>query len=347
MKTRRHSCLCCVLATLLTAASTAGCRDDDEPSGSDDVNDTSGDGGASGEAGSGGESSTDAGSGVESTGDASSSGATTGDPGSGAESTGDSGSGGESSGDPGSGGETTGDLCVTKDDGSSTGPGQYTVSSIELIPGVDGATVYYPAELADSPCTFWVIGWGNGTSSTGGDAYPEYFNRLASHGFVVAVAHTNFAANGPVILDTAALVLAENDNPQSVFFGKLATAYGVMGKSQGAIAASRDVNTDPNAIAAVLVAGAVGSVAKPALFATGDEDFLKQQTLTGYEAATDTAVFAEAVTGVSHQDLDGNVAVAQLATSFMRCHLQQDAAACAYVACADCQVERWGAYQVK
>ena len=249
--------------------------------------------------------------------------------------------------DPDIGGPGDDDRCAVTDDGSSTGPGRYTVASEELAPGNDGATVYYPAELAESPCTFSVIGWGNGTSSTGGDAYPAYFERLASHGFVVAVAHTNFASQGTIILDTAARVLAENDNPDSVFFGKLRSEYGVMGKSQGAIAAARDVNTDPNAIAAVMVAGAAGAVTKPALFATSDDDFLRGGTLAGYEASTDDAVYAEAAGGVNHLALDDYVAVAELATSFMRCQLQDDATACAYVACADCQVEEWGDYRVK
>ena len=237
--------------------------------------------------------------------------------------------------------------CWVAGDGSSDGPGPYAVRSMERAPGTSGFTVYYPAELVESPCTFAVIGWGNGTSSTGGDAYPAYFDRLASYGFVVAVAHTNFASRGTVILDTAAQVLADNDDPDSIFYQKLRAGYGVMGKSQGAIAAARDVNTDPNAIAAVMIAGSAGSVGKPALFATGDDDFLRGGTLSGYEAATDEAVYAEAAGGVGHLDLDDYVGVAKLATSFMRCHLQDDPNACAYVACADCQSEPWGDYRVK
>ncbi len=237
--------------------------------------------------------------------------------------------------------------CLTVDDGSSTGPGRFTVRSMELAPGNDGSTAYFPEGIEQSPCTFPVIGWGNGTSSTGGAAYPAYFERLASHGFVVAVAHTNFAAVGPVILDTAAQVLDQNDDPDSIFYGKLQKGYGVMGKSQGAIAAARDVNTDPDALAAVMIAGSAGTVTRPALFATGDADFLRTATLDGYEAATDEAVYAEAAGGVDHLDLDENVGVAQLATSFMRCHLQSDAEACTYVACPDCQVEPWGDYRLK
>lgn len=249
--------------------------------------------------------------------------------------------------DTGSVDDTGTSSCLNSDDGASSGRGQYTVGTMELAPGNDGATVYYPAELEDSPCTFAVIGWGNGTSSTGGDAYPVYFDRLASHGFVVAVAHTNFALNGPVLLDTAAQVLALNDDPDSVFYGKLRTGYGMMGKSQGAIAAARDVETDPNAIAAVMVAGSGGTLTKPALFATGDDDFLQGGTLNGYEAASGEAVYAEAAGGVGHLALDEYAGTAELATSFMRCHLQDDANACTYVACVDCQVEAWGDYRVK
>ncbi len=237
--------------------------------------------------------------------------------------------------------------CLNGDDGASTGPGQYTVASEELASGNDGTTVYYPAEIASSPCTFSVIGWGNGTSAVGGEAYPEYFERLARHGFVVAVAHTNFTLNGTVLTDTVAEVMAEGEQADSPLFGKLRAEYGLMGKSQGATAASRDVNTDPNAIAAVMVAGATGEVTRPALFATGDSDFLQGQTLNGYEAASGQAVYAEAAGGVGHLDLDEYAGVAALATSFVRCHLQSDPVACDYLACEDCQVEAWGDYRVK
>lgn len=242
---------------------------------------------------------------------------------------------------------TTDAPCVHVDDGASTGPGHYTVASEVLTSGDDGTTVYYPAEIAESACTFSVIGWGNGTSSTGGEAYPEYFERLARHGFVVAVAHTNFTLNGTILTDTVAEVMAEGDQPASPLYGKLRAEYGLMGKSQGAIAASRDVNTDSNAIAAVLVAGASGEVTRPALFATSDNDFLQRQTLNGYEAASDRAVYAEAAGGVGHLDLDEHAGVAALATSFMRCHLQADPVACDYVACEACQVEAWGDYRAK
>lgn len=237
--------------------------------------------------------------------------------------------------------------CLTPDDGASTGPGAYRVAVEDLAAGNTGTTVYYPAEIASSPCTFSVIGWGNGTSAVGGDAYPVYFDQLARHGFVVAVAHTNVTLNGTVLIDTVAEVMAKADQVDSPLYGKLRAEYGLMGKSQGAIAASRDVNTDPNAIAAVMVAGAMGTVTRPALFATGDSDFLRGQTLNGYEAASDQAIYAEAAGGVGHLTLDAHPGVAALATSFMRCHLQRDAVACDDLACESCQVEAWGAYRVK
>lgn len=95
-----------------------------------------------------------------------------------------------------------------------------------------------------------------------------------------------------------------------------------------------------------MVAGSRGTLTRPALFATGTADFLREMTFNGFESATDQAVFAEA-RDLGHQDLDDSVPVAQLATSFMRCHLQGDANACAYLACEDCQVEPWVTYLIK
>lgn len=71
----------------------------------------------------------------------------------------------------------------------------------------------YKLDLTKAVYLWRFVGWGNGTSSTGGDAYPVDVDRLASHGFVVAVAHTNVALNGPVLLDTAARALALNGDP--------------------------------------------------------------------------------------------------------------------------------------
>ena len=255
--------------------------------------------------------------------------------------------------------------CQYDDDGTSVGSGDLAVRSMVIAADSDptdsiddGTTVYYPEILETSTCTFKVVGWGNGTTGSGGAYYPEYFNHLASHGFVVAVAHTNLtlAADQPV-LTSINLVMTENDNPASVFFQKLDTAFGLVGKSQGAFAVAREL-ADPNAVAGVLIASGSGeddALTKPGLFVTGDSDFAQPTVVSAYDDATGEAIFAQATQApnpeddisAGHMDLNDRVGAIELSTSFMRCHLRGDPKTCEFVSCETCQVEPWSVFRTK
>ncbi len=252
--------------------------------------------------------------------------------------------------------------CQVDDDGSSRESGGLEVRSLVLVPDSstdanDGTTVYYPALLeTDSSCTFSVIGWGNGTTGFGGADYPAYFNHLASYGFVVAVAHTNLTmADSQPILASIELVMAAAEDPESTFFEKLDTAFGLMGKSQGAIAAGREL-AELDAVAGVLIASGSprsSPLTKPGLFITGDSDFAQPFVVSSYNAATGPAVLAQAAQednpgddpSAGHQELNEREGAVELSTSFMRCHLQSNDNACDYVNCAQCQVEPWSLFE--
>ncbi|MEL6188463.1 MAG: hypothetical protein AAFU79_27895, partial [Myxococcota bacterium] len=219
----------------------------------------------------------------------------------------------------------------------------------------DGTTLYYPAVVETSRCTFKVIGWGNGSTGSGGAHYPAYFDHLASHGFVVAVAHTNrTTAESRPILTSVELAMAENADPSSVFYQKLDAEFGLIGKSLGAIAVAREMS-DEGAVAGVLIgsgSGAETALTKPGLFATGDEDYLRQPVRAAYDAASGEAIYAQAAQeeggfADGHFDLDDREGLIELSTSFMRCHLRESAPACSYIRCEDCQVEPWSVYQTK
>lgn len=254
--------------------------------------------------------------------------------------------------------------CQVDDDGSSQDPGGLEVRSRVLVEDSapdanDGITVYYPELLeTDDGCIFQVIGWGNGTTGFGGGDYPVYFNRLASYGFVVAVAHTNQTlSDDQPILAAVNQVMTERESPGSVFFGKLDPAFGLMGKSQGAIAAARELQ-ESAAVAAVLIAS--GSMpdmplTKPGLFVTGDSDFARQFVINAYDAAAGPATLAQAAQdenpqgdpAAGHQDLNDREGAVQLSASFMRCHLQGNDNACTFVQCAECQQEPWTRFESK
>lgn len=242
--------------------------------------------------------------------------------------------------------------CSIIDDGSSAGNGILPTESMELVSGDSGTTLYYPANLPYSGCTFPVIGWGNGAGTSGGSGYVPYFEQLASYGFIVAVSHSPAAANGTPILDSVQRALALNADVTSIFYQKLRSQFGLMGKSLGSIAASRDIGNSTHPVqasiygaAAVMFSGSVTNVSKPGLWITGDEDFLAGMTETGYTSSTGLSVFVTGGPGVTHLTLSDYIPGIELATSFMRCSLRGDANTCEYILCEDCQVENWVDYQ--
>jgi hypothetical protein len=242
---------------------------------------------------------------------------------------------------PSAGGVWNGATCEIEDDGTSEGLGPFEVTAMAL----SATTIYYPVGIEASSCTFPVIGWGNGMGTTGGTGYPEYFNQMASHGFVVAASHSG-AVTGDLILASVQDALNESSNPSSPLYQKLDAAFGVMGKSFGAIAAAEAVQSSPDAIAAVMIAGALTGVSDPGLFVTGTIDHMRMNVSNGYNAASGTAIYAEE-DGAHHMDLSHSWDVAELSASFMRCYLSGDTNACNYVACFDCQIGNWAVYQTK
>lgn len=239
------------------------------------------------------------------------------------------------------GGTWNAETCHIVDDGTSDGPGPFMVESMTI----GETTIHYPVGMAESGCKFPVIGWGNGSGTRGGDAYPEYFNQLASHGFVVAASHSP-AVTGELILASVQIALNENANPASPLYQKLESKFGVMGKSLGAIAAANAVQMSPDAIAAVMIAGSQPGVSDPGLFVSGTGDFLRQMVENSYNAATGPAIYAEEV-GATHLDLSSSEDVAELATSFMRCYLRGDASAYNYIISPASQIGGWERYELK
>jgi hypothetical protein len=227
------------------------------------------------------------------------------------------------------------------DDGSSHGLGPFEVTSMTI----GETTIHYPVGIESSTHTFPIIGWGNGMGTSGGEAYPEYFTQLVSHGMVVAASHSA-AVSGELILASVQVALDENGDPGSPLFQKLAPQFGVMGKSFGGMAAAEAVQLSSNAIAAVMIAGSRTGLTDPGLFVTGTGDFLNAMVANGYAAASGPAIFAE-LQGAGHMDLSHSREAAELATSFLRFHLNSDAVARSHITSPDSQQANWATYEVK
>jgi hypothetical protein len=97
--------------------------------------------------------------------------------------------------------------------------------------------VYRPRHLGVGGIRHPLITWGNGSDGSP-EGYDFFLRHVASWGFVVIATREDQTGDGDEILDAARFAVAENDNPSSIFFGKLATdRVGAMGHSQGAAGA--------------------------------------------------------------------------------------------------------------
>ncbi|QBS40293.1 alpha/beta hydrolase [Nocardia sp. CS682] len=92
--------------------------------------------------------------------------------------------------------------------------------------------VWYPTDLGQERHP--IVVWGNGTKAVPSQ-YAYLLRHLASWGFVVIATENQNTGSGADIRQSLDYLLAQADDPASVFFGKLdPTAVGAMGHSQGA-----------------------------------------------------------------------------------------------------------------
>ncbi|MFI6999440.1 hypothetical protein [Nocardia sp. NPDC050175] len=92
--------------------------------------------------------------------------------------------------------------------------------------------VWYPTDLGAGRHP--IVVWGDGTSAVPGQ-YAYLLRHLASWGFVVIGTENQSTGSGADIRKSLDYLLAQGDDPASVFYGKLdKDAVGAMGHSQGA-----------------------------------------------------------------------------------------------------------------
>ncbi len=158
-------------------------------------------------------------------------------------------------------------FCLAPGNGDYTQPGPYAVAtkSVDLastgaLPADGGATTYelfYPENMDDG-CPHPFIAWGNGLGIPGSYAHAFMNRNLASWGLVV------IASDNPVVVHgvsapyhTAAIdyMLAQNQDPSSLFYGKLSTRVGTAGCSLGGAAATL-ASAHPNVEATMLLESA-------------------------------------------------------------------------------------------
>jgi hypothetical protein len=291
------------------------------------------------------------------TGSSGSSGASSGGSGSGG-SSGTGGSSGGSGGSSGGSGSSSGaggtGLCLqTKGnppDYSQAGP--YTVQKVTVdladaglgsAPAPTTFTIYYPSPM-EATCPHPVVAWGNGTGVTGQSTYGFYNSNAASWGMVAIASDNSNVAGAPYLSTAVEYLLAQNKNPSSVFYQKLAAKAGVAGHSQGGIAATQ-ATSDTNIAAEVCVEGGgtprqgVATLCLTGSVTDGGLNGVNLGVVTQtYPATTGPAFLADwdggdhvttpTIGGLLSANPQGTLQFVRLLTAWYRCYLANDAVAC-------------------
>jgi hypothetical protein len=198
-------------------------------------------------------------------------------------------------------------------------------------------TIFYPQPFETS-CKHPIAVWGNATDVGGADNYGFLNANAASWGVVVAAAHTPSAFDSAPFNVGLDWLLAENENPDSIFHRRLGAKAGVAGHEQAGIGASSASHPNIAAVVAVM-ANASPDLGADVAYAclTGTQDVLSMHTCTkAYETAAGPAFLASwegadmfTPTSQRYQARNpGTLAVQRLYVAWLRCFLTDDEAAC-------------------
>lgn len=145
-------------------------------------------------------------------------------------------------------------------------------------------TVYRPVTLGEEGRLHPVIVWGNGTGTPTVEVYAGFFSHWASHGFIVAAAHTPTAGSGEEMLACLSWVEAQHTLSDGPYAGHVDLGnVGASGHSQGGGGALM-VGRDPRVRATVPFQAWTGSPAHvagtemeqtgPMFLVSGDADLI-------------------------------------------------------------------------
>ena len=124
--------------------------------------------------------------------------------------------------------------------------GSFEVKSVEIEYPDDAdiktISIFYPAELDNKDAKYPVVLFVNGTG-VGASRYKPVFEHLASWGFIAIGNEDPSSWKGEKADATLAYLLKENENKNSVFYGKVDLENtGVIGHSQGGVGVYNTIN---------------------------------------------------------------------------------------------------------
>jgi hypothetical protein len=251
----------------------------------------------------------------------------------------------------------TGSGCLKGATGDYSQPGPYGIGRMDVeIPPQGMYTLFYPAPFDDN-CRHPIVAWGNGTAVVGSDVYAFYQEHAASYGIVVAASHDPNTGSGAFHTVALDYLLAENENPSSMFYQRLSPIAGVSGHSQGGGGADIGAR-HPNVVAEVNVQGAFGRAPAGVAFLclTGTADIATQGCDSATASATQPALFANwqggdhfltSTLGGFIVGDPGALQYRRLYSLWFRCFLDDDSNACGYLSpCQVCNDPGWAQIRI-
>lgn len=163
-----------------------------------------------------------------------------------------------------------------------------------------GQIIYYPASLPTSNETYPVIVWANGTMCAPA-LYHSLLSKIAAGGYIVVTNTDVMSGNGESQRGSIDFILAENADPDSVFYGKVNTdKIGAAGHSQGGRSAVNAAAADSRIDCVLSLAGSnytseAKKLSTPTFFIAGSADMMVLASMwvkPAYKNCTGAAVYA-------------------------------------------------------
>lgn len=212
-----------------------------------------------------------------------------------------------------------------------------------------GYTLWYPADIASSPCEHPVVVWGNGNLIVG-NQYRNTNRHIASYGFIVLASDESAGGgwgNGEPLAEGIRLMRARN-NQRGPLQGKVSLISGAAGHSMGGVSTEKLAGYQDNLGAIVdIMGGHLGLVrdhAVPTLLLTGTTDFMRTFVRQAWSNNEGPTVYLEG-RGVGHMGWERDQEYDAVAAAWFRCWLDDDKNACGLFmddGCPRCKQSIWG-----
>ena len=163
-----------------------------------------------------------------------------------------------------------------------------------------GQIIYYPADMTRSNETYPVVVWANGTMCAP-VLYHSLLSKIAGAGYIVVTNTNVMSGDGKAQIASIDFILAENEKPGSVFFGKVNTdKIAVAGHSQGGRSAVNAAAADSRIDCVLSLAGSsytseAKKLTAPTFFIGGSLDSIVAAAIwvkPAYKNAKGPAVYA-------------------------------------------------------